>query len=396
MTEYLNKIVGVFFGGQSPEHDISIITALLILDGMKKLGIESIPVYITTDGSWCVGQVFRNREFFKDIHAKDLYNYQRWSIDTRHRGSQLILTRRPHFFAKRERIIFDIVFPAFHGVHGEDGNFQGLCEILGVPYVGCGVESEAIAMHKGLTKNFFESAGVATTRFISFSANDWKRRSGAILRQVGKELKFPLFVKPSHAGSSIGITRICDDSQLRGAIDLAFSFDTDCIIEDGVEEVLDLTCCVRELPDGGLQASEVQESSFEGSDFFSYEEKYLKGGAQIGSSTRQIVIPARIPPTVTETIQEYSKRIFHRLGLSGIGRVDFLYNADKNQLYANEINPMPGTLYHHLWKASHVETSTLLLDLLRVAERRYKDNLVKNRYFSSSILSSVSGKKITE
>jgi D-alanine-D-alanine ligase len=137
MNQLETKTVGVFFGGKSPEHDISVVTGLLVLEELLKAGIAAMPVYVATDGAWCLGEAFRSRGFMQGIHNKNLYEYQRWSIDVRHRSPQMILTRRPHFFAKRERVAFDIVFPAFHGAYGEDGSFQGLCEMLGVPYVGC-------------------------------------------------------------------------------------------------------------------------------------------------------------------------------------------------------------------------------------------------------------------
>src|SRR3989344_5111674 len=148
MNQFKDKIVGICFGGQSPEHDISIITGLLVMEELARMKIQTEPIYVTTDGSWCLGEELRKRTFLQEIHMRDLYSLQRWSLDTRHRNPRLILTRRPHFFARRERKAIDIVFPAFHGTHGEDGAFQGLCELLGVPYVGSGVESCAIAMDK--------------------------------------------------------------------------------------------------------------------------------------------------------------------------------------------------------------------------------------------------------
>ena len=391
-----NKTVGVFFGGKGPEHDISVVTGLLVLDELSKMGIATVPVYISIDGAWCVGEAFRSRDFMQGIHQRDLYEYQRWSIDTRHRSPQLILTRRPHFFARRERITMDIAFPAFHGAYGEDGSFQGMCEILGVPYVGSGVTGCSLSMSKALTKRLFQSMNMPTTPFISFSAREWEENKRELLLSAGK-LTYPLFVKPVHAGSSIGITRVEKADNLESSVDLALGFDTHCLIEEGVPGVRDVTCCVRERPDGSLQASFLQESRFDGSDFFSYEEKYLKGGgAQFGNATQRIIIPAELPQEIASQTTEASIRIFRTFQLSGTGRVDFLFNPASGELYANEINPMPGTLYHHLWKESGVDTPSLLEGLLLAALRMYTQTRKKNTYFPSSLLTELKGGRLSK
>lgn len=397
MTQLTDKTIGVFFGGQSPEHDISIVTGLLAMEELTKMGIRTEPIYITTDGSWCMGEELRDRDFIQDIHSRDLYSLQRWSLDMRHRSPHLILTRRPNFFSKREKKVIDIAFPAFHGAYGEDGAFQGLCELLGVPYVGSGVEGCTLSMNKALTKQMFLVHNIPTTKFISFSAREWAADHDTVVQSINDELMYPIFVKPVHAGSSIGITRVKDSGTLSEAIELALSFDTHCIVENGVQKVRDLTCCIRELPDGSLQASHVQESKFEGSDFFSYQEKYLKdGGAQLGAATQQLIIPAEIPEDISQKIKQLSLETFKKLGLGGIGRVDFLYSDETSEFFANEVNPMPGTLYHHLWKKTGVESSELLEGLLSSALNKYDETRKKNTYFPSALLGDLKGSKFTK
>ncbi len=395
-TDFSSKVVGVFFGSKSPEHDISVVTGTLVIQELEKLGIATELVYIATDGSWCLGRQLRDKQFVESIHSHDLYDLQRWSIDTRHRTPQLILTRRPSFFARREKKQIDIVFPALHGAYGEDGTLQGLCELLGVPYVGSGIEGSAIAMNKALTKHFFRELGVPTTEFLSFETHEWEKKPQNIIDAIDTDLRYPLFVKPAHAGSSIGITRVKAKNALRDAIELAFSFDTHCVAENGVSPIRDLTCCLREV-DGDVQASLIQDSSFGDSDFFTYQAKYLQdGGAQFGSATRRLQIPADIPEHIAESIRTMSIRIFKELGLSGIGRVDFLYNSETGDLYANEINPMPGTLYHHLWEKSGVELKELLTCLLASAQRKYHFSIRKNRYFASPLLKDLKKGKLAK
>lgn len=392
--DFTNKTVGVFFGGQSPEHDISIITGQLVLRELKKMGIKTVAIYISTDGSWCLGQSLLNSDFVKTIHQQNLYSLQRWSVDTRHRTTQLTLTRRPHFFAKREKVVIDVAFPAFHGAYGEDGSIQGLFEIVGVPYVGSGVEGSALAMNKGLTKRLLQNLGVPTAPFDFFSAAEWNKDSEQILKRISDNLQFPVFVKPANAGSSIGITRVKTIDHLSGAIMSALAFGTHCLVENGVSPLQDLTCSVRTKEDQTLEASLIQESTFAGDDFFSYEEKYLKdGGAQLGEAKQKIVIPANILSDTEERIQRFSKQMFSAFNLSGIGRVDFLYNPESRELYVSEINTMPGTLYQHLWTKSGVSTGDLLSGLLKNAMVKHSEGLRKNTYFKSPILGHMSGNK---
>jgi D-alanine-D-alanine ligase len=204
-----------------------------------------------------------------------------------------------------------------------------------------------------------------------------------------------VFVKPPHAGSSIGISKVDTPAGLESAITTALGFDTTCLVEEGVSPLKDLTCCVRQNAAGETEASLVQASNFGEDDFFTYQEKYLSdGGAQTGEATHKLQIPANLPENVTTTIQQTSKRIFNELGCSGIARVDWLYNPTTEALFANEINPLPGTLYHHLWKDSGVETDTLILDLLTNAVAQHKQQASTRIYFLSSILNNVEGVKL--
>lgn len=394
-----NKTVGVVFGGKSPEHDVSIITGMLVVSGLRKLDIPVVPIYIGTDGAWCCGNELFETEFLKSVHTADLYPLQGWTVDTRHRRPVLTLTKRPTFFTRRQRKTIDIVFPAMHGPFGEDGTLQGLCEFLGVPYTGCGVLGSSVAMNKVLTKRFFQANGTQTTPFVHFTKTQWSDNKQAELTRVVDALTFPLFVKPANGGSSIGISRVASRDALEHAIVTALAYDTECIVENAVVAVRDVTCCVRELPDGTLQPSLLQESQFTSSDFFSYEEKYLEGNRkQAGTqgSEKHIQIPAQVPDSATKQMQELACTIFGDLRLSGIGRVDFLYDTKNDVVYANEINPLPGTLYHHLWKATGVDLQTVLSDLLLVALRSNEERTAKGTYFASPILTSIHGNKLTK
>ena len=205
-------------------------------------------------------------------------------------------------------------------------------------------------------------------------------------------MQFPLFVKPPLLGSSIGITKASNDKSLEFGIEVAFHYGNTVLVEEGVENLMDITCCVIGYNDPIPSA--LQESTYT-EDFFSYDDKYINdGGAQTGNATKSLVIPARVDVTVAKEIQELSVKVFRLLGCTGIARFDFLYNKETKQYFANEINPLPGTLYHHLWQKSGIELPDLLTKLLDFAQKAHQE---KNKYtttFESDILKQARGIKL--
>ena len=289
-------------------------------------------------------------------------------------------------------IVIDLAFPALHGSYGEDGTIQGMFEMLGIPYVGCDVPSSAISMDKALTKIMMRDAGIPTTKFIHFYKKDWAAGKQAIIDQI-KQLRWPVFIKPVHLGSSIGIAKVKpgDEKDLEFRIEVALHYDNKVLAEEGVENVMDVTCCV--IGNDELTASVLQESTF-ASDLFDFEEKYLKGGgAQLGKSQGGVVIPARLDAGVTSAIQNTAKDVYRALGCSGIARMDFLLDKTTGKFFANEVNPLPGTLYHHLWKASGVELNQLLEKLIKFAQEKYQQKRSVTFTFESNVLKQLNSKK---
>ena len=268
---------------------------------------------------------------------------------------------------------------------------QGLFELAGIPYVGCGTASSAIAMDKILTKRLCQSVDIATTNFIDFTKHDWLREKSVVLERIAA-LHWPVFVKPARLGSSIGIAKARSSEELEQAVEVALHYDARVIVEESVEDMMDVTCAI--MGNYELTTSLVQEAVFQG-EHFSYEAKYLEdGGAQLGNATGGIVIPARLSEERTQEIYAVSKRIFRLLDCSGIARVDFLYDRQTDRLYANEVNTLPGTLYHHLWKASGVEIGEVLETLIRLAEERFGENGERTSTFRSDILSYANSVKL--
>lgn len=384
------KTIGVFFGSRSPEHDVSIVTGQLIISGLKKLNYRVIPIYVDKKGRWLISEDLNSIKFFTDPSSKlKLSKVKNFYLELAETvGKQTF--KEKSLLAKKVSI--DLAFPAFHGQNGEDGTFQGMMEMLNIPYVGCDTASSALAMDKVLTKLLYKSIGIPTTKFTFLSKDEWYKNKKNILKQISK-LKTPLIIKPARLGSSIGISKAKNQKELIFAIEVALHYDQKVIVEECVQNLMDVTCCL--IGNDNPNPSLLQESIFS-SDFFSYEDKYLKGGgAQTGNAQKSIIIPARLQEKTTKEIQKAAVEIYKLFGCSGIARVDFLYDKKNKKWYANEINTLPGTLYHHLWKKSGIEFSDLLQKLISFAEEKYQSKKSITYTFDSGILSQASSTKLS-
>ncbi|MEK7597213.1 MAG: D-alanine--D-alanine ligase family protein [Patescibacteria group bacterium] len=382
------KTIGVFFGSRSPEHDVSILTGQLIISGLKKCGYNVIPVYIDKKGKWYSDARLSSMKFFTQNPADLDKKLESFSIDFNKSTGKIV---KQSGFLKGNAVL-DIAFPAFHGQNGEDGTFQGLCEMLNVPYVGCDVTSSAITMDKVLTKMIYKANNIPTVDFVYFNLNEWRVDKKKVIQQI-KSLNWPVIIKPARLGSSIGISKAKNQKDLEFAIEVALHYDEKVIVEKAIENLMDVTCCL--IGNDDPQPSLLQESIFQ-SEFFSYEDKYLKGGgAQTGKATKSIIIPARLDTKTTKEIQDAAVKAYQVLGCSGIARVDFLYDKKTAKWYANEVNTLPGTLYHHLWKKSGVPFERLLEKLIGFAEEKYQKKKQITYTFDSNILTQASSNKLS-
>ena len=384
------KNIGVFFGSKSPEHEISIITGQLIISELKKNpDYKVIPVYVDKQERFFIDDSLGKLSFFTDNdYEKKTVNFVNYNLSLKESVNKIVF-KSDSMFSKKIEI--DLAFPAFHGNLGEDGSMQGLFNIFNIPYVGCDVAASAVAMDKVLTKIFYQGLGVKTTKFLSYNSADWNNNQKNILEKVKNDLQWPVFVKPPHLGSSIGITKVKDIKDLENAIEVALHYDNKVIIEESVENLMDITCAV--VGHQSPIASLIQESGCD--EMFSYDDKYLDdGGAQLGRADSKIFIPARLDDDTTKEIQETSKKIFIALGCSGTARFDFLYNKETKEFFANEINPLPGTLYHHLWQKSGLEIPDLIKRLIDSAleKQQEKDRTVFS--FSTQVLSKLKNSKL--
>lgn len=384
----MRKTIGVFFGSRNPEHDVSIITGQLIISGLKGLGYTVVPIYLDKKGAWYIGERYSRIAHFTSGDNTHKHDAQ-WYLDMEYSHGKMVFKKKG--FAGKT-VTIDLAFPAFHGQNGEDGTFQGLCEMVNIPYVGCDVASSAVTMDKVMTKQLYQAAHIPTTDFVSFSKDEWIKDKETILAEIEEKLHLPVIVKPARLGSSIGISKARTKQDLEFAVDVACHYDTKVIVEVCIENLMDVTCCV--IGNDNLTPSKLQESVF-GDDVFSYENKYLDdGGAQLGKSKNNIIIPARLDEKTTKKIQDTALAAYRLVGCSGIARVDFLYDRNTQKLYANEINTLPGTIYHHLWKASGIELPELLTKLVQYAEEKYDWKEKITHVFQSDILKHAGSSKM--
>lgn len=387
------KTIGVFFGSRSTEHDISIFTAQLIIHTLKKLGYNVVPIYINQNGKWLISDKLGILKNFTDpkhnIKKKD--NFGKYYLDIGNISKGMVFKKRG---LAGKKITIDMAFPAFHGPYGEDGTIQGLFEMFSIPYVGCDVASSAIAMDKTLTKQICKANSLPTTKDIQFSKYDWQGNNQEILKRVEEKLKYPLFIKPVHLGSSIGISKVSTRNNLKEKIEVALFYDNKILVEEMVPNVMDITCAI--LGNENLRASLIQESTFKAA-FFDFEEKYSTDGeSQSGNNIKGLIIPARIEKDLTEDIIDSAKKAYKAVGCQGMARVDLLLNKTTKEYYINEINPMPGTLYSHLWKKSGLKLEELIKRLLLLARERYDKKQELTYNFESKVLDNVNSIKLSK
>lgn len=385
------KSIAVIFGGRSAEHDVSIITAHIpIIDTLLASGgFDVWPVYITKEGKWYCDKRMNDLRFFKqDDWQSQIAKWRPVELSFED-GLQICW---PRMFGKCAKI--DVVFPAMHGTFGEDGSLMGLLRMANVPFVGCDIFASAVAMDKVLTKQVVAAEGMPVVPYVWFTKTQWHKNAETFRKRIA-ELKFPLFVKPVHLGSSIGITKAKDQKELENAIEVALHYDDKVLVEEGIEPLLEITLPIMGNDD--IRTAEC-EHPLNKSELFDFSDKYLSGGGKTsgGVNNAYSEIPAPIGEELTKKIKDLGVRVYEVLGCAGTARVDFLINDSTKAIFVNEVNTLPGSLYHHNWKKAGVSNRDLVLGLVQLAEERFAAQQKTVYGFESDILKKVGGPKVQE
>lgn len=385
--------VAVLFGGRSTEHEVSIITGLQVLQNLDKNKYEAFPVYITKEGKWVTG----DSRLEKVETYRDLSNVSREFKNSFITPDALLgaLVENPETSSgllKRPTITkIDVAVLCFHGGSGEDGGAQGLLDMAGIPYTGCGVLGSAVCMDKISTKLILKSADVPVVDGIFFLREEWDKDKLSIIAQIEKELSYPIFVKPSNSGSTIGIGAASNKKELEEAIEVAKFYDRRLLAEQGVKNPKEANVSVMGYKT--LELSEFEQPVSSGN-FLSFQDKYLSGGGKSkGMASTKRLIPAPIKPATKELIGEYAKKAYRVLDCSGLVRIDFLLSQDEKEVYLNEVNTIPGSMSFYLWEPAGVPFTRMVEKLIEIARERHEDRSKTVRTFQSNILENFSGAK---
>ena len=397
--------IAVFFGGESVEHEVSIISAHQAIEALDKNKYNVIPVYVSKERKLYVSDLLKDMSNYKDL--KHLISQCTQVSITSEDNRVVIRPVKPSLFGPKELGTIDVAIPVMHGTNGEDGTIQGFFEMLKVPYAGCDLYGAAIGQDKVLQKNVLNDNNLPITNWFWVYGSEMDTHQSEILDKVHR-LIYPVIIKPARTGSSVGISIAHNDEEYLACFDEARQYDEKIITEKVVKPMREINCSV--VGDSySCVASVLEEvSSVSQDELLSFSDKYLGGskstkseGSKGMASTARIV-PAPLTDEQTRLIQQLAKETFRVLGTSGVCRIDFLMDADTKKVYVNEINTIPGSLAFYLWQAAGVSFSELMDKLVELAldrERRrskmtfsYETNILSN--FSASSAKGSKGSKM--
>lgn len=344
--------LGVMFGGTSAEHEISIITALQAIRAIDPCKYDIIPIYLTQAGKWYTGENLLEKKFYQNMP------------DTLSCAQEVTLLPDPSIGGltplnkNTKPIKLDVCLLAFHGQFGEDGSVQGLLELAGIPYTGCGVAASAVAMDKYQCKMFYKAHNIPVLPAIAISKEDSIRDFRSVIHNIlshpGLE-KFPLFVKPNSLGSSIGISKAENKQELASALAKVFTYDSIALVEPCLSPIIEINISVLEGDHPIASAVEIPVPDKNGA--LTFEDKYLRGGSKKSksegmASLTRIIDPPDLDQDIKSKVTKYALQGFSLLRCSGVVRFDFMLDLATGNLYFNELNPIPGSLSFYLWEKS--------------------------------------------
>ncbi len=381
------KTIAVIFGSRSTEHDVSVVTALASvlkpLELTKQYKVEAI--YIAKDGAW-----------YWDDKLKDIGLYSSGAIqDFLHKANPvsvqfdggLTLVKSSGIAGRKTFRKIDVVFPATHGTYGEDGSLMGLLRMANVPFVGCDMDASVLAMDKVLSKLIAMAHQIPTAHMQFANKVGYERNPSDFAVACEKALKYPMFVKPAHLGSSIGISRVQNRKELDNALEVAFHYDDKVVVEEEVGNLIEVTLPIMGNDDP--KPALLERPMTKPEDFFDFETKYMQGGKKgKGAKGAQgySELPAKLGKELYEKAEKIGLEVYRVLGCSGTARVDMLIDSKTEIVYFNEINPLPGDLYMHNWRAAGVSSIELVQTLVRLAEERWQVQQRQNTVFTTNYL----------
>lgn len=395
--------VGLFFGGNSVEHEISVITGLQAAEYIDKEKYEIVPVYITKDNLFYTGEEAGKIENYKNIPA--LLKKSERVIPVKGERGAVDLIRYPAKKFKNNKVAsFDVALPAVHGTNCEDGTLQGMLTLLDVPYAGCDVYASALGMDKYAMKAVLKYNDVPVLDGVMCTRFAYAKDAEGMMADLEERIGYPMIVKPYNLGSSIGISKATHREALKKALENGFTYAESVICEHAILHLKEINCAVlgdREQ----AEASECEEP-VSTDEILSYEDKYIGGGKSggkldgkpggntgskgSGMASLKRKIPAEISPEERNTVRALAVKAFSVLGCAGVARIDFMKDLDTGKIYLNEINTIPGSLSFYLWTPLGISYKDLLDRMLTLAVKRHRQSRNTVHSFQTNVLSGVS------
>jgi len=377
--------VGLFFGGKSVEHEVSVITAAQTAAAMDADKYEIIPVYITKDNEMYTGQDMLDTAQYRDLPS--LLARSRRVVLYRENGNVCLMRHPARLFTQAVIAQLDLAFPVVHGTNGEDGSLQGFFQLHGLPYVGSDVGASACGMDKWAGKTLLQSAGLPVLPGYCFPVTAYYSNPAKLVETLEAFHYYPLMVKPVNLGSSVGISPAHDADQLRDGIELAASFAERVLVEPMLADMREINCAV--IGDGEHTEASACEEPLSTGEILSYRDKYQGGGKKRGPFAEGAIgqggggkqsamgmestlrkLPAELEKEKEEEIKDLARRAFSALNCHGLVRVDFLLDRKEDKAYVNEVNTIPGSLSFYLWEATGKSFRDLTEELIRLALKR--------------------------
>jgi D-alanine-D-alanine ligase len=380
--------LGILYGSRSPEHEVSIISALQLASMADPFKYDVVLVYISNKGEWFIGGSLWKLETYLDFNPRSS-GLTPVFPDLTTRSRALIAFKRGRVFSGERRyaaVRLDCVIPVMHGRTGEDGSLQGMLELMDLPYASTGVAGSAVGMDKIMMKRLFAGNGFPVLPDVALTRSAFEKKKEETCAEVEKALGYPVFVKPANLGSSIGVSRAADRRQLEDALTLAFTLDRRCLVEKGLDDPLEVNCSVLGFDDE-VMVSVVEQPVREGS-MLDFRTKYLAASGESGMAALSRIIPAPIGPEKTEQVQRLSLEIFKALDCKGVVRVDYMIDRAANTLFITEINTIPGSMAFYLWDKTGegLRYRQLIDHLVDSAVKAHRENGKNISTFRSDII----------
>ena len=378
--------LAVFFGGRSVEHEVSIISAVQAMKALDTEKYNIIPVYITKDAEMYTGPMlffienYRNMQYL--LSASNPVSIVR-------SGANVVMKYlKSGFLSRRKDVIIDVALPIVHGTNCEDGAIAGFFELLGLPYVGCDILSAAVGMDKAIYKDVLKNAGLPVLDCYKFTSREYSLDRNGVVEKIISEFSLPVIIKPVNLGSSVGITKADTKEELIDAIELAVKFSELVLAERAVQNLREINCSV--MGDRDECEASVLEEPIMHDKILSYKDKYEGNEKSKGMASLSRKIPAELDENTTAKIRKLSCDIFKALGCNGVVRIDYLMDSETGEVYANEINTVPGSLSFYLWDATGIKYPELLDKLIDLAFKRQRSRENLTFTIPTNILSGVS------